>query len=394
MFVLILIGIFTQAEVCGDCHTDIYKEWSNSLHAASLSDPVFREGFKEIEKEEDRRICIRCHAPTVLLTNDYEMNLPITKEGVTCDFCHSIVSIDLKREPPFHVKPGNVKRGPFPFILESLEIGHRSEYSALFTDSKFCATCHQVVNRKGIKVLNTYEEWLNSPYPSEGIHCQNCHMPQVPGTKIVDPEIYPSERIVTAHRFLGGHSKINISKAAKVTMMSDYRKDTLVVTVYVTNEESGHKLPTGIPSRKLVLSVRIFDEEGNVIGEKKTFYRRVLLDEEGNEIKTIEDFFLKASREIQDNRIAPRETRREEFKFFIPGKKYNSVNILTELRYEFRVPFLEPNVMSMEISKIIKTHNLRVKATRGFSYWFTVSILVFICFAIVVLLINRLILRR
>jgi len=393
-FLTLLFQVFTKAEECGECHTDIYKEWSNSLHAASLADPVFREGFKEIADEKERKLCIRCHAPTVILTGDYQTRLPITKEGVTCDFCHSIEKIDLERDPPYSIRPGRVKRGPFQSTLESLEIGHRSKFSEVFVRAEFCATCHQVENKWGVKVLNTYEEWRASPYPSKGIHCQNCHMPQVPGTRMVNPEIYPTERIVTAHRFLGGHSKINVSKSAKLTMMSDYRKDTLFVSVYVTNEESGHKLPTGIPSRKVILTVRILDEKGKTIDEKKVFYRRVLVDEEGREILNPEDFFLKASKELSDNRIAPRETRREEFTFYIPKEKFASVNIFTQLRYEFRVPFLEPNVMSMEISKIIRTQKLRIETKRSLSFVFIVALLASVVFAILALLLSKLLFRR
>ena len=32
---------YTESQTCGVCHTAIYKEWKNSLHASSISDPVF-----------------------------------------------------------------------------------------------------------------------------------------------------------------------------------------------------------------------------------------------------------------------------------------------------------------------------------------------------------------
>jgi len=30
---------YTESKTCGACHTVIYKEWKNSLHASSISDP-------------------------------------------------------------------------------------------------------------------------------------------------------------------------------------------------------------------------------------------------------------------------------------------------------------------------------------------------------------------
>jgi len=30
---------YTESQTCGACHTVIYKEWKNSLHASSISDP-------------------------------------------------------------------------------------------------------------------------------------------------------------------------------------------------------------------------------------------------------------------------------------------------------------------------------------------------------------------
>ncbi len=36
---------YTSSEVCAKCHEDIYRTWKNSLHALSLSDPVFDAAY-------------------------------------------------------------------------------------------------------------------------------------------------------------------------------------------------------------------------------------------------------------------------------------------------------------------------------------------------------------
>jgi hypothetical protein len=83
---------YTSARVCGTCHVDIYNSWKNSLHAFSLSDPIFDAAYMQAIKEqgaEAKRVCLRCHAPMTLANADYDLELGVTREGVSCDFCHT-----------------------------------------------------------------------------------------------------------------------------------------------------------------------------------------------------------------------------------------------------------------------------------------------------------------
>jgi hypothetical protein len=355
---------YTKSEVCERCHTEIYKQWVNSLHASSLTDPVFVGVFKEIEYKEDREFCISCHAPTTMVTGDYDFRLPITREGVTCDFCHTIKGVSLTKEEPYEFDLGNTKWGPLESEVE-VEGGHKNAYSEVYLKAEFCATCHQVVNKWGFYVLNTYSEWKDSPYAKEGIQCQNCHMPEEFGVPIVNPEVAKTQHNVNSHQFLGGHSEITLTRAANISSLLDIVDDSLLVVVYVTNAESGHRLPTGIPSRQVILRVRLLSPRaelaGSVVGEKEVIYKRVLIDVEGREISddNMKDMLLKAVGVKSDNRIYPRETRREEFKFPISDVTGEEVIVESVLRYEFRVPFLEPNIMRMEMARDVKTINIK-----------------------------------
>ncbi len=363
---------YTESQTCGACHTVIYKEWKNSLHASSISDPVFLSVFNEVEREK-KNFCLKCHAPTVRVTGDYELAQFITKEGVTCDFCHTVKSVDLSKEEPFEFDLGFVKRGPFE---SDLETGHKNLYSGIHLKSEFCAGCHEVVNEKGFHVMSTYSEWKAGPYAEKGIQCQNCHMPEEFGTPIVNTEIAKTKHSVTAHKFLGGHSQINITRAATLTQVLDKANDSLSVVVYVTNSEAGHSLPTGIPSRKVILTVKLLDTKGGVVGEKEVVYRRVLVDEEGREIpeENIKDMFLKATSLKSDNRIKPKETRREEFIFPLTKGIEKVLTVDSTLRYEFSVPYLEPNIMRMEMARDVKTINVEEE---GIDIWkWTISFVV------------------
>src|SRR5574341_1244176 len=352
---------YTESQTCGACHTVIYKEWKNSVHASSISDPVFLGVFNEVEREK-KSFCLKCHAPTVRVTGDYDLTQFITKEGVTCDFCHTVKSVDLGKEEPFEFDLGFVKRGPFE---SDLEIGHKNLYSEIHLKAEFCAGCHEVVNENGFHVMSTYSEWKGGPYAEKGIQCQNCHMPVEFGTPIVNPEIANTHRSVTAHKFLGGHSQINITRAATLTQVLDKANDSLSVVVYVTNSEAGHSLPTGIPSRKVILTVKLLDSKGGVVGEKEVEYRRVLVDEEGKEIpeENIKDMFLKATSLKSDNRIKPKETRREVFIFPLTKGMEKVLTVDSTLRYEFSVPYLEPNIMRVEMARDVKTINIEEEGT-------------------------------
>jgi len=71
---------YSESQICGKCHTGIYKEWENSLHASSLSDPVFLGVFNEVERDK-KSFCLKCHVPTVRVTRNWDLAQPISKEG-------------------------------------------------------------------------------------------------------------------------------------------------------------------------------------------------------------------------------------------------------------------------------------------------------------------------
>jgi hypothetical protein len=367
---------YTGSQVCGTCHTMIHKQWENSLHASSIDDPVFQGVYREVEKEENRRFCLKCHAPTVRVTGDFTLTQPITREGVTCDFCHTIKGIDLRREEPFEFALGFVKRGPFE---SNLKIGHENQFSEIHLKAEFCAGCHEVVNQNGFHVMSTYTEWKRGPYAEKGIQCQNCHMPEEFGTPIVNTEIARTQHNVTAHKFLGGHSQINITTAATLTQVIDKADDHISVVVYVTNAEAGHSLPTGIPSRRVILTVKLLDPRGQELDSKQVVYRRVLVDGEGREIpeENIKDMFLKATSVKSDNRIRPKETRREEFTFSLPKGIGRTISVESYLNYEFSVPYLEPNIMKVEMAEDEQLIEIG-KGNIGIWGWFALSVAVLI----------------
>jgi len=156
-------GRFNSSTVCGACHQDIYKSWSEgSIHSKSMSDPNFQGALGHVDLD-DQNGCLMCHAPTTVVTGDKEQAMSLTHEGVTCDFCHSLKDVDLSADVPFVLDVGPRKRGP----LEDARMApHETVASDLHTSSLLCASCHEFTNRHGIKVLSTYSDWLAGPYPA------------------------------------------------------------------------------------------------------------------------------------------------------------------------------------------------------------------------------------
>ena len=91
-----------SAAACGRCHSAIYDEWSESMHAQAWTDPYYQVDFAF---DGSQQICHNCHTPLqdqqadlVLGFRDAERFDPILApndafdpdlqaEGVTCAVC-------------------------------------------------------------------------------------------------------------------------------------------------------------------------------------------------------------------------------------------------------------------------------------------------------------------
>lgn len=342
----------TSSKECKKCHEEIYNHWKNAMHSMSIEDPIFKASYMEAyfnTAGEAKFNCLRCHAPISLINKDYDLKNEITKEGVSCDFCHSVKKVNLNnKKNPFELEIGEIKRGPLSDVESP---AHKTEPSPLFKSSELCAGCHEYTNDKGVIVLGTYSEWKKSPYASEGTQCQDCHMPLIPG-KIVKPKIKSSnQKRINLHAISASHSTEQLRKALKVEIKNiNKEKDILEVVVGVTNAGSGHLVPTGIPSRKLILLVEL--RTPNEYFVQQRIYQKIVVDESGKEIKKEYNFFLKAARVSFDNRLRPRETRAERFAFAMPKNK--KITISARIEYLYKAKVLSPIEMRVKMAEDIK----------------------------------------
>jgi hypothetical protein len=301
----------------------MFKAWSDSPHARSATSPAYLEALKRTveqatDKDAAREACVWCHAPTTILTGDHELQRPISREGITCDFCHTVADVDMEKTPPFELKPGPVKRGPYEYTKVQ---GHEASYSPLHRASPLlCASCHEFKNARGVLVLSNYSEWKDGPYPARGVPCQDCHMALVPGSpaRIAGPK--GSQRVVNLHRLVGGSSMSQLARGLDLKIESVASSGgSAEVAVVVSNAGAGHSVPGGLATKTLVLAVGAETADGKLEYRQERVYRRELKDEQGVVLESVAGMFLKAASVGSDTRIKPKESRRERFTVPVPS---------------------------------------------------------------------------
>jgi len=348
-------GVLSPAKDCGSCHEEIFSMWKDSLHANAVTDPIFHTSFMEAyhaSKGKAKRLCLSCHAPTVRVTGDYDTEKEITMEGVTCQFCHSIKDVNHTIDPE---KPGRFSLDVGRTIRSPIDSGtgdyHDRAYSPIHKKSELCAGCHEY-SANGITIMGTYSEWKNSSYAEKGIQCQTCHMPQrrtMSGAK---------KKKVFSHYLAGGHSLTQLKKAIKIDIINILRgRDRIIVNLTVKNVGSGHYVPTGIPSRQLVVTCKVTNGK-NVTKKRVVRYEKVIFDAQDREL--VQDYEImmgRGTRIVKDSRLAPGEIRKEKLVFYI--EPAGEIFVSAEVDYIYRPDIIQTIEMKIEMNRAEKVFQAR-----------------------------------
>lgn len=336
---------YTSARVCGECHRDIYDSWKGSLHAFSLTDPIFDTAYMQALRqvgEEARRICLRCHAPMTMFNGDFALEQGVTREGVSCDFCHTVTAVHLDgREQVFDTAPGLTKRST---IEVTASPAHEVAYSELHGTAEFCGGCHNFVSPSGAAVLTTYDEWRAGPYAAQGIPCQSCHMALSPGRVAEHPS--STGRQFNLHRLIRDTDQLRSALAVEI-VRATRSGDTLDVEVVIENVGSGHMVPTGMPTREVVLQTTAESGSRSQTAERR--YGKVIADSSGALLESDADVLLRGARVLNDTRIAPGERRVERLRFRQFGN--GPVTLKVVVSYEYAPPILNRQRMSIRLAE-------------------------------------------
>lgn len=365
--------------------------WRSTMMGNASKDPIWKAMvLEEVHNLPDLQqtiesTCLRCHAPMGFTQAIYDglpgyslaelHNDPLANDGVSCTLCHQITPENFGSSQSFSghfiIKPDKILYGPYTdsdTTLMPAIIGYKARYSPHVNQSELCATCHTLFTTKldyqnhivGYFPEQTpYLEWKNSIYPGQNIQCQDCHMPKIyDPIKISGMGAFPTRSPFWRHTFVGGNAymqqllKDNIStigataepehfdstkarteymlreKAIDLNISTTITGDSLEAKVIIKNL-TGHKLPTGIPLRRMWVHLKVekmdsgivfesgeWDSNGRITDYGTTYEPHYQVITSDDQVQVYEAVFvdveqkvtytlLRAAEFVKDNRIPP-----------------------------------------------------------------------------------------
>ncbi|HRX98117.1 MAG TPA: T9SS type A sorting domain-containing protein [Bacteroidales bacterium] len=323
----------------------IISDWRSSMMANSSKDPFWRAKVshetlvnpEHAELLED--VCTRCHAPLGNFNAHFngqefysiaEMETDsLARDGVSCTLCHQIMPESLGNySGEMLIGENKTIWGPYqnPFGNPMINhTGYTPTYSSHIEESQLCGSCHTLltptIDYEG-NITGTYfpeqaiyHEWLNSNFKENNITCQKCHMPHIDDlVQISSMPPWLDGRTPFAKHHLAGANVFmlkllkenmevlgitateqqldsTINRAKRMLQQSSLTleltetsrtSDTLFLELALTNL-SGHKFPTGYPSRRAFIELFVvdgndtifhsgeIDNEFNIVGEDDTY---------------------------------------------------------------------------------------------------------------------------
>jgi hypothetical protein len=304
---------------------NLFDDWETSMMGLAGVDPLWKAKVRhEVmtnpgHATELQNLCTSCHAPMGHFaaffkgqdhyTLEDHQNDSLGLSGVGCLGCHSIGQNGLGNrftgDIPYDTN--RVAYGPFtnPMVGPmQLYINIKPTYSDHVSQGRFCSPCHTLIsntvdlegNPTGNSFVEqaTFHEWLNSSYPAQGTTCQTCHMPQIEDPiKIANGYTALQGRSpFNLHTFAGANSfMVDLIKRNKTALgvnandanfdstlaaitrnlryntlnaelsFPEIANDSLSFELMLTNK-SGHKFPSGYPSRRAFVEFKVTTETG------------------------------------------------------------------------------------------------------------------------------------
>lgn len=203
-------------------------------------------------------------------------------------------------------------------------------------------------------MISTWSEWKDSPYPDKGITCQKCHMEQIPGKTVTSSVQKDTRHQISNHDIAAGHSLTKRRQALEIKIVGiETHKNRIRVQVDLTNTGAGHKMPTGLPVKKIILVVKVEGTTGGHRQSQQRVYQKVVADAQGKAVTQVVDLMLgKAKRVVSDNRIAPLETRREAFTFFV--EKTEDQTVSAAAYYSYTPEILQPAPIHIKLNEVLR----------------------------------------
>jgi hypothetical protein len=333
--------------------------------------------------------CGYCHMPAAVNASEQEIDLTtqgnnlsgrpinVETEGITCDICHKVTDVILSDNGlPFPNRPGvlsfslllpNAGQTHYigPLAYRSPESNINVTCSPVFSESRFCASCHYG-KFSDVEIYGSYREWLNSPYSQPGQNfrsCQDCHMPSyqplVGNRGACSPENRDFRNF--SHNMMNRDNTGNpimVQQAATVDIDAKKEGGKINVIVTVVNRRAGHKFPTDSPLRHLILVVEAKDENGTILtqvagptipawggtrdqpsvvdyaGRPGVIYANILKDKDTNMVPSVSYWNPTVPAWAgSDTRLLPNQSTPSAYSFVAPS--HGEVRITVNLWYRY-----------------------------------------------------------
>lgn len=351
------------------------RDYGNYPLRPDPNQPYFGPGYK-LDFPNTAGNCAACHTPAAAINDAYGVDPTsvsgVAAEGISCDLCHKVwdVRLDPATNMPYPNMPGVLSfeflRPPeghqfFAGPLDDVAPGEDT-YSPIQRQSQYCAPCHFGVFWDTV-IYNSFGEWLESPYndAENGKTCQDCHMPPLGADYFARPDqggMARNPQTIYSHRMPGAGDVELLQNAVTMTASAKIDNEMVMVHVRITNDKTGHHVPTDSPLRHLILVVHAEDANGVILDQvegetipqyggmgdpTKGYYAglpgkifaKILMELWTEAAPT--GAYWNRTRVISDNRLAAFEADTSEYTFAIPldGKVSVKVTLL------FRRAFIE-----------------------------------------------------
>ena len=246
----------------------------------------------------------------------------LAADSISCTVCHQIGPDKLGTRDSFNSQfvmlptPKSGARvifGPFQIdkgrktVMRSVT-GFEQAKGDHIKQSELCASCHTLITQAfgpngevigSLPEQMNYQEWQHSDFSKgdKAQGCQSCHMPMAPGPIRIASELGDYREALARHLFVGGNAFMvrllsanrtelgveampsEMEATAKATIRQ-LQEDTATVSIARTElaagtlnvdvdvrNLTGHKFPTGYPSRRTWLHVTVRNAQGRTVFE-------------------------------------------------------------------------------------------------------------------------------